>query len=69
MMGKNAACQRRNWGEKGEKKHPIMVTMHSFLFFYNSAHEITNSLTKHVVCFQSKQLFLTFSCVIPVRDH
>lgn len=43
MMGKNSACQRKYRGGKGDKNHPVMVSVHSFIFFRNSTNEITNS--------------------------
>lgn len=73
-MGKNSACQRKNrggGGGRGAKNHPLMVTTHSFVLFCDSVHERTNSLTKRVVCFQSKQvvfdIFMCYFCKGPLE--
>lgn len=54
MIGKNF---NKNRIGKKKKKSPVLMIVHVFIFFHNSAHEITNKITKHVLCFQSKQMF------------
>lgn len=43
MIGKNFVCQRKYHSGRGDKTHPVMVTVHSFIFFCNCTPEITNS--------------------------